>query len=100
MPERAFGLSLSERPAVGLRHTGERRHHDERREHERGTSLDRRHAQRRRARLRNLLFSAMALAVPPQTRHLGIDLAIPQPAVSVTVEGFAAIPARQAYEDI
>jgi len=99
MRERTFGLSLSE-PAVGLRHSGDRRQHHERRAHERDNRPDRRRAQRRKARLRNILFSALAIAVPPQMRHAGMHLMAPQPAVSVTVDSFAAVPPREAYEDI
>ena len=97
MAERAFGLSLTDRPAVGLRHQGERRVHDERRSHERSRP-DRRRAERRKRRVRNLLFSAIAIALPPQVRPGMFDM-IPQPGVSVTVEGFQAVPAREAYED-
>src|SRR5688572_18457397 len=99
MPLRAFGLSLTDRPAVGLRHHGDRRVHDERRSNGR-ERLDRRRLQRRKARMRNLLFSAVAVALPPQMKPAALNLAAPQPAVSVTVEGFEAVPAREAYEDI
>jgi soluble lytic murein transglycosylase-like protein len=100
MPERTFGLSLSEQPPLGLRHSGDRRRHNERRDHERDNRPDRRRTQRRKARLRNILFSALAIAVPPQIRHAGESLRAPQPAVSVTVDNFAAVPPREAYEDI
>ena len=100
MPERTFGLSLSERPDVGLRHSGDRRLHDDRRAHERDNRPDRRRAQRRKARLRNILFSALAIVMPPQMRHAGVNLMAPEPAVSVTVDNFSAVPPREAYEDI
>jgi soluble lytic murein transglycosylase-like protein len=73
--------------------------HDERRSNGR-ERLDRRRLQRRKARMRNLLFSAVAVALPPQMKPAALNLAAPQPAVSVTVEGFEAVPAREAYEDI
>jgi len=100
MPDRTFGLSLSERPAVGLRQTGDRRNHDERRAHDRDNHPDRRRVQRRRARWRNLLFSALAIVVPPQLRHSAPDVMAAQPGVSVTVDSFEAVPAREAYEHI
>ena len=100
MPERTFGLSLSEQPAVGLRHSADRRQHHDRRAHERDNRPDRRRIQRRKACLRNILFSALALTVPPQIRHAGANLMAPQPAISVTVDNFAAVPPREAYEDI
>jgi soluble lytic murein transglycosylase-like protein len=100
MPARTFGLSLSERPAVGLRHLGDRRQREDRRAHERDDGFDRRRSQRRKARLRNILFSALAFVVPPQLRHAGQHLVAPEPTASVTVDNFAAVPAREAYEDI
>lgn len=99
MPKRAFGLSLSDRPAVGLRHNGDRRLHDDRRSHERDRP-DRRRSQRRKARMRNLLFSALAIALPPQMKPGALNLTAPQPRVSVTVDGFEALPAHEAYESI
>jgi soluble lytic murein transglycosylase-like protein len=99
MPARQFGLSLTDRPAVGLRHHGDRRLHDDRRAHERERP-DRRRSQRRKARMRNLLFSALAVALPPQMKPGAFNFTAPQPRVSVTVDGFEAIPAREAYEDI
>jgi soluble lytic murein transglycosylase-like protein len=99
MPERAFGLSLTDRPAVGLRHHGDRRLHDERRSHDRH-SHNRRRSQRRKKRMRNLLFSALALAVPPQMKPGGFHFAAPQPGVSVSVDNFEAVPASEAYEAI
>src|SRR5712691_2687595 len=99
MPERQFGLSLTDRPAVGLRHLGDRRLHDDRRAHERDHP-DRRRSQRRKARMRNLLFSALALALPPQMKPGRLNLVAPQPGVSVSVDNFEAVPAREAYEAI
>ena len=61
---------------------------------------DRRRSQRRKARMRNLLFSALALALPPQMKPHGLNLMAPQPGVSVTVDNFEAVPAREAYENI
>jgi len=97
--KREFGLSLTDRPAVGLRHDGDRRHHDERRSQERGQP-DRRRSQRRKARIRNILFSALAFIIPPQVRAGRLNLFVPQPGVSVTMDNFAAVPARQAYDGI
>jgi soluble lytic murein transglycosylase-like protein len=99
MRPRQFGLSLTDRPTVGLRHDGDRRSHEERRAIERDRP-ERRRSQRRRARLRNLFFSALALALPHQMKPGGFSLVAPQPAVSVTVDGFKAVPARDAYEAI
>jgi soluble lytic murein transglycosylase-like protein len=100
MPERTFGLPLSERTAVGLRQSDDRRHHDERRAHDRDNKSDRRRVQRRKARWRNFLFSALAITVPPQLKHSAPSVTAPQPGVSVTVDSFEAVPAREAYEDI
>src|SRR5580765_8555625 len=99
MPNPQFGLSLTDRPAVGLRHQGDRRLHNERRLHER-LSPERRRSQRRKARIRNVLFSALALVLPPQMKPSGFGLMTPQPVVSVTTDSFAAVPAREAYEHI
>jgi soluble lytic murein transglycosylase-like protein len=98
MPKRAFGLSLTDRPTVGLRHNGDRRC-DDRRAHTRDRP-DRRRSQRRKARMRNLLFSAMAVALPHQLKPGAFKLIAPQPGVSVTVGAFEAVPAREAYEPI
>ena len=97
MTERSSsGLSLVDRPAVGLRVRPDRRHHDERRTHERAAG-DRRRFSRRGARLRNVLFSALAIAIPPRANPL---LITPRPHVSISVEGFAVVPAREAYDHI
>lgn len=96
MPEsRAFGLSLSDRPTVGVRHDADRRVHG-RRSRERVPS-DRRRSQRRKARMRSLLFSALALALPPQMKPGLLNTAL-KPGVSVTVDNYEAVPAREAYE--
>jgi len=50
--------------------------------------------------MRNLVFSALALALPPQMKSTGLKLTAPQPGVSVTVGNFEAVPAREAYEAI
>src|SRR3990172_9353910 len=97
MPERQFGLSLTDRPAVRLHDSADRRVHDDRRSHERHRR-DRRRSQRRKARMRNLLFSALAVALPPQMKSGVFHLTAPQPRVLVTVDGFEAVPAREAYE--
>jgi len=48
--------------------------------------------------MRNLLFSALAVALPPQMKSGVFHLTAPQPRVLVTVDGFEAVPAREAYE--
>jgi soluble lytic murein transglycosylase-like protein len=100
MPERTFGLSLSDRPAVGLRHSGDRRHHDERRAQGRDNDPDRRRIQRRKARWQHLLFGALAITIPPPLRPSTPNVMAPQPGVSVTVDNFEVVPAREAYEDL
>ena len=50
--------------------------------------------------MRNLLFSALALALPPQMKPGLLNLVAPQPGVSVSVDNFQAVPAREAYEAI
>ena len=50
--------------------------------------------------MRNLLFSALALALPPQMKPGRLNLMAPQPGVSVSVDNFEAVPAREAYEAI
>jgi Transglycosylase SLT domain len=103
MPERQFGLSLTDRPAVGLRRGGDRRLHDERRSREREHANRRRRSNRRKRHIRHLLFSALAVVLHPHLRPHGFKLIAPQSAVSVTVEGFEGfevVPAREAYEDI
>ena len=103
MPKpRAFGLSLSDRPpgdapAVGLRHNADRRRSRTRRRSGERTQSDRRRSARRKARVRSLLFSALALAIPPQMKP-AFNTSL-KPGVSVTVGDFEAIPAREAYED-
>jgi soluble lytic murein transglycosylase-like protein len=99
MPAPQLDLRLIDSPAVGLRCETDRRTHDERRASERGRP-DRRRTQRRKARLRHLLFSALALAVPSEMKAGHWDLLAPQAGVSVTVDNFAAVPAREAYEAI
>ena len=48
--------------------------------------------------MRGLLFSAFTVAVPPQVKPGFLNPA-PQPNVSVSVD-YAAVPAREAYEDL
>jgi len=102
MPEpRAFEVSLDDRPsgdaaapAVGLRHDADRRGR-KRRVRER-THADRRRSARRKARARSLLFSALAIALPPQIRP-AFNTSL-EPGVAVHVGNFEAIPPREAYE--
>src|SRR6185436_15294682 len=44
------------------------------------------------------LFSALALTLPPQTKHSGFNLLTLEPGVTVTVDNFEAVPAHEAYE--
>jgi soluble lytic murein transglycosylase-like protein len=99
MPKRAIGLGLANRPAVELRQHGDRRAHGERRSIGRQVP-NRRRSQRRKARMRNLLLSAMAVVLPPQMKTGPFNFVAPQPRVSVTVDAFEAVPAREAYEPI
>ena len=84
-------------PGLGIRHAGERRHGD-RREGERAAP-DRRWHNRRRAKLRGLLFSVFALVQPDP-----VKLVAPQvmagPRVSTTVNSFVAVPPEHAYDAI
>jgi soluble lytic murein transglycosylase-like protein len=88
------GVTPGETPAVGIRH-------HERREYQRRAGFrfgrDRRRAERRRRRIRTLLFAAAAAVSP----HAGkLRPAILLPAVSVSVNGFRAIPAPRAYDNL
>ena len=83
-----------ETPAVGIRH-------HERREHQRRAGSrfgrDRRRAERRRRRIRTLLFAAAAAAIPQAGK---LRPAILLPSVSVSVNNFRAVPAREAYDSL
>lgn len=86
--------AVDETPAVGIRH-------HERREHQRRAGSrfgrDRRRAERRRRRIRTLLFAAAAAAIPQAGK---LRPAILLPSVSVSVNNFRAVPAREAYDSL
>jgi len=84
---------------LGLRHDDERRHGD-RRATERGV-LDRRRSVRRRARLRSLIFTAMALSVPHHLKHSQLKFSsalAPEAHVSTSIDNVIAIPPSRAYD--
>jgi len=84
---------------LGIRHGGERRNGDRRR-HDRGTA-DRRKRDRRQRRLRSLVFSALAVAMPSQLRPLALKgLLEPVPNVGVSITSFDPVPPRAAYDPI
>jgi soluble lytic murein transglycosylase-like protein len=90
-----LGLSEATHPAVGLRHDMERRIGN-RRAYTRGTP-DRRRSVRRRQRLRSLLFTSLALAIPHHLRQMTHQMP-PGPRVSTTIDSIVAINPKQAYE--
>jgi soluble lytic murein transglycosylase-like protein len=92
-----LGLASSSDPGLGIRHAGDRRHSD-RRGGERDTA-DRRRSVRRRAKLRGLLFSALALMLPHQAK-LAMPRVMTGPRVSTTVNSFIAVPPLHAYDAI
>jgi soluble lytic murein transglycosylase-like protein len=90
---------------LGLRLNDEERRHADRRTSARG-ARDRRRGERRRARLRSLLFTGMALAVPHQTSH-GIVWKLPPPPlwltgprVSTSIDSIMPIEPARAYDSI
>jgi soluble lytic murein transglycosylase-like protein len=98
MPEqRTFELGPTDRQAVGLRHNHGRRAHVRRSRGRRAS--DRQHVSRRRMRMRNVVLSMMAIALPPGAGSL---VRSATPSVSVTVNAFDAVPLepRHAFEDI
>jgi hypothetical protein len=70
---------------------------------ERSTS-DRRRSERRRAGLRNLVFTMMAVSMPDQLRHGHLPfspmVAAPVASASTTIESFIAIPPSQIYDSL
>jgi soluble lytic murein transglycosylase-like protein len=90
-------LANTSEPGLGIRHAGERRHGD-RREGERGAP-DRRWHNRRRAKLRGLLFSAFALAQPHPAKLVAPQVLMGA-RVSTTVNSFVAMPPEHAYDAI
>jgi soluble lytic murein transglycosylase-like protein len=94
-----LGLSGAGEPGVGLRHDVERRVGN-RRAHARGTP-ERRARDRRRDRLRNLIFASLALAVPHQLRHAAFKLPSgPGPRVSTTIDSVSPVLPAHAYEGL
>jgi soluble lytic murein transglycosylase-like protein len=90
---------------LGLRLNDEERRHADRRASARGTR-DRRRGERRRARLRNLLFTGLALAVPHQTSHAIVwklpppPLWLTGPRVSTSIDSVVPIEPARAYDSI
>ena len=92
-----LGLSETGERGIGLRHDVERRN-GKRRAHARGTP-ERRARDRRRARLRSLIFASLALAVPHQLRHATFRMPS-GPRVSTTINSIKAVLPAQAYDAI
>src|SRR3954447_5756752 len=97
--------AIRETDMLGLRLNDEERRHTDRRASARGTR-DRRRGERRRARLRNLVFTGLALAVPHQTSH-GIVWKLPPPPlwltgprVSTSIDSIVPIEPARAYDSI
>jgi soluble lytic murein transglycosylase-like protein len=85
---------------LGIRHNPERRH-DDRRAADRGTR-DRRWGVRRRAQLRSLIFTAMALSVPPQIKHGTRMFTAAQPALearAITPISMNTLPPSRRYDN-
>ena len=96
MPVR-LGLDSSSGAGLGIRHAGDRRQADRR--HRERLTPQRRGRIRRRAKLRGLLFSALALALPHQARPVGPG-PLSGPRVSTTVNSFVAGSPEHAYDAI
>jgi soluble lytic murein transglycosylase-like protein len=88
---------------LGLRHLGEERRHDQRRAQFRG-SRDRRRSERRKARLRSLVFTGIALVTPHQLKQRPLPWLLPQlssgPRVSTSIDAVEAVPPSRAYEGL
>jgi soluble lytic murein transglycosylase-like protein len=83
---------------VGIRHDMERRVTG-RRTYARGTP-ERRRRDRRRARLRSILFTSLALAVP-QLKQGAMRFTMPSgPRVSTTIDSMVVVPPSKAYEGL
>jgi soluble lytic murein transglycosylase-like protein len=93
-----LGLSRPGEEGVGLRHDMERRI-GARRAYTRGTP-DRRRRQRRRHRLRSLIFTSLALALPHTLKHASIIKPPSGARVSTTIDSMIAMNPAQAYEGI
>jgi soluble lytic murein transglycosylase-like protein len=91
-----LGLSEASDRGLGLRHDTERRL-GARRIHGRSTA-ERRRAVRRRARLRSLLFTSLALALPHQLKHAYASQLPSGPRVSTRIDSVLAVQPAHAYE--
>ena len=87
-----LGLSGSNDDGLGVRRNVDRR------AKARGTR-ERRHRDRRRARLRRLIFASLALALPHHLKHNALKLPT-VPLVSTTIGRVVAVPPSEAYEGI
>lgn len=100
MPE--LRLSASDGRGVGLRHDMKRRVGN-RRAYTRGMP-DRRRSERRRARIRSVIFTSLALALPHQLKHHGAlglgSNPLTNPQVSTSIYNVIALSPKQAYEGI
>jgi soluble lytic murein transglycosylase-like protein len=92
-----LGLSSGGDRGLGLRQDMERRI-GSRRAYTRGTP-QRRRRDRRRARLRSLIFTSLALALPHTLRHAPLAVAS-GPRVSTTIDSMIAVEPSKAYEGI
>jgi len=71
----------------------------ERRIYTRGTP-ERRRRDRRRAKLRSLLFTSLALAIPHHLKHTALKGPVSGPRVSTTIDSVVAVAPEQAYEGL
>ena len=90
-----LGLTETTHRGVGLRHDIDRRI-GSRRAYTRGTP-ERRRSVRRRQRLRSLLFTSLALALPHQLRLASLHHASAA-RVSTTIDSMVAVSPKHAYE--
>ena len=91
---------------LGLRLNDEERRHTDRRASIRDTR-DRRRGERRRARLRNLVFTGLALALPHQISQGAVLWRLPPPSlrlvgprVSTSIDSMMAVEPARAYDSI
>jgi Transglycosylase SLT domain len=89
---------FADHPAVGLRIADERRHGGDRRNLER-EAVDRRRRQRRRHRLRSLLFGVLTFALPTSGKVAPLT-AVPHARVSALETSFDPVPVERAYDSI
>ena len=93
-----LGLSSADERGLGVRHHDIERRIGDRRAYTRGTP-QRRRRDRRRARLRSLIFTSLALALPHTLRTASARVAA-GPHVSTTIDSMVAIQPKLAYEGI